>query len=93
MFEVGKILRWRSALWLLFPLALLLITIFITRSAGSRISPVPRPATVTRTEPNLAADMDHDGLPAKRWRPLPNNSNFPGVYRLKILTQQVSPEE
>ncbi|HEY2961060.1 MAG TPA: DUF1175 family protein [Pyrinomonadaceae bacterium] len=24
---------------------------------------MPRPATVTRTEPNLAADLDHDGLP------------------------------
>jgi uncharacterized protein YfaT (DUF1175 family) len=63
MFEVGKILRRRSALWLLFPLALLLITLFISRSAGNRISPVPRPAIATRTEPNLAADLDHDGLP------------------------------
>jgi uncharacterized protein YfaT (DUF1175 family) len=63
MFEVEKTLRRRSALWLVFPLALLLITLLISRSANSRISPVPSPATTTRSETNSAADLDHDGLP------------------------------
>ena len=67
MFDVGKMTRRRSALWLVFPATLLLFTLFISRSAVSRISPVPSPAFVTpnaiRTEPNLTADLDHDGLP------------------------------
>ena len=33
-----------------------------------------------------------DGHPQKRWRPVPNNPNFLGFYRLKILDQQVTPE-
>jgi uncharacterized protein YfaT (DUF1175 family) len=63
MFDVGKTLRRRSALWLVFPAALLLITLIISRSVDSHISPMPSPATPTRTEPNLTADLDHDGLP------------------------------
>jgi len=73
MFDVGKILRRRSALWLVFPPALLLITLFISRSANSRASLMPSPskhdhtAKHTNSEPNLSpdptADMDHDGLP------------------------------
>jgi uncharacterized protein len=67
MFDVGKMLRRRSALWLVFPPALLLITLLISRSADSRISPMPSPASPIRTERNLSpdptADMDHDGLP------------------------------
>jgi uncharacterized protein len=35
--------------------------------------------------------LDHH--PNKRWRPLPNNPNFLGFYRLKILNQQVASEE
>ena len=62
MFDVGKTFRRRSALWLVFPATLLLITLIISRSAYSHGSPVPSPAPVTRSEPNLAADMDHDGL-------------------------------
>jgi len=34
-----------------------------------------------------------DQHPNKRWRPLPNNPNFLGFYRLKILNQQVASEE
>ncbi len=34
-----------------------------------------------------------DGHPSKRWRPIPTNPNFLGFYRLKILSQQVIPEE
>lgn len=34
-----------------------------------------------------------DQHPNKRWRPLLTNPNFLGFYRLKILDQQVSPEE
>lgn len=67
MFDVGKMLRRRSALWLVFPSTLLLFTLVISRSANSRISPVPSPSitipSTTRTEPNLSADLDHDGLP------------------------------
>ena len=29
----------------------------------------------------------------KRWRPISTNRNFLGFYRLKILNQQVTPEE
>jgi uncharacterized protein YfaT (DUF1175 family) len=68
MFDVGKMTRRRSALWLLFPATLLLFTLFISHSADSRISPVPSPSSavgraVIPTEPNLSADVDHDGLP------------------------------
>ena len=35
--------------------------------------------------------LDHH--PDKRWRPVPANPNFLGFYRLKILNQQVTPEE
>lgn len=34
-----------------------------------------------------------DQHPNKRWRPLLNNPNFLGFYRLKILNQQVASEE
>jgi uncharacterized protein YfaT (DUF1175 family) len=34
-----------------------------------------------------------DQHPDKRWRPVSTNPNFLGFYRLKILDQQVSPEE
>lgn len=34
-----------------------------------------------------------DQHPDKRWRPIPMNPNFLGFYRLKILNQQVTPEE
>jgi len=34
-----------------------------------------------------------DGHPDKRWRPVAANPNFLGFYRLRILSQQVSPEE
>jgi uncharacterized protein len=34
-----------------------------------------------------------DQHPNKRWRPLPNNPNFLGFYRLKILNHQVASEE
>jgi uncharacterized protein YfaT (DUF1175 family) len=34
-----------------------------------------------------------DGHPDKRWRPVVTNPNFLGFYRLKILNQQVLPEE
>lgn len=34
-----------------------------------------------------------DQHPDKRWRPLVTNPNFLGFYRLKILNQQVTPEE
>lgn len=68
MFDVGKITRRCSALWLLFPAPLLLVTIFISHFASSRISPAPGPSsavvrTAIRSEPNLPADLDHDGLP------------------------------
>jgi uncharacterized protein YfaT (DUF1175 family) len=69
MFDVGKTLRRRSALWLIFPVALPLITLIISRSADSHVSPLPSPARetrsaiATRTEPDLTADLDHDGLP------------------------------
>ena len=67
MFDVGKMSRRRSALWLVFPSTLLLITLVISRSADSRISPVPSPSltipTASRPEPNPSADLDHDGLP------------------------------
>jgi uncharacterized protein YfaT (DUF1175 family) len=70
MFDVGKTLRRRSALWLIFPATLLtttlsLATLFISHSATSRISPVPSPSTPARIhiEPNVSADLDHDGLP------------------------------
>lgn len=64
MFDVGKMTRRRSALWLIFPTTFLLITCFISRSAISRIPSVPSPSSpVIRTEPNLSADVDHDGLP------------------------------
>jgi uncharacterized protein len=64
MFFVGKILRRRSALWLVFPATLLLVTLVISHSADSRNSPVPSPsATAIRIEPNPSADVDHDGLP------------------------------
>lgn len=63
MFFVGKILRRRSALWLVFPSTLLLATLVISHSADSRISPVPSPSLPARTEPNPTADLDHDGLP------------------------------
>src|SRR5687768_6613795 len=63
MFDVGKTLRRRSALWLVFPVSLLLITLIISRSADSHVSSMPGPAPVTRSEPDLAADLDHDGLP------------------------------
>ena len=72
MFDVGKMTTRRSALWLLFPstllATLLFANLFISRSANSRISPVPSPSNVVtgaviRTEPNLSADVDHDGLP------------------------------
>jgi uncharacterized protein YfaT (DUF1175 family) len=67
MFDVGKMLRRRSTLWLVFPSTLLLITLVISRSASSRISPVPSPSIAipssSQPEPNLSADLDHDGLP------------------------------
>lgn len=69
MFDVGKTLRRRSALWLVFPVALLPIILIISRSADSHVSPMPsparetRPESETRSEPDLAADLDHDGLP------------------------------
>ena len=34
-----------------------------------------------------------DQHPDKRWRPISTNPNFLGCYRLKILNQQLSPEE
>ena len=34
-----------------------------------------------------------DQHPDKRWRPISANPNFLGFYRLKILNQQVTPEE
>jgi len=34
-----------------------------------------------------------DQHPDKRWRPVVTNPNFLGFYRLKILNQQVTPEE
>ena len=34
-----------------------------------------------------------DQHPNKRWRPVQSNPNFLGFYRLKILNQQVAPEE
>jgi uncharacterized protein len=34
-----------------------------------------------------------DEHPNKRWRPVQSNPNFLGFYRLKILNQQVAPEE
>ena len=34
-----------------------------------------------------------DQHPNRRWRPQPNNPNFLGFYRLKILNQQVASEE
>lgn len=81
MFDVGKMLRRRSALWLLFPSALLLITLSISRSADSRISPVPSPAFTIRsaapTQPNLSSDLDHDGLPdATELRTFNDRENF-----------------
>jgi uncharacterized protein len=73
MFDVGKILRRRSALWLVFPPALLLVTLFISRSANSRVSLVLSPSKYTHAHkhsdaetnllPDPTADMDHDGLP------------------------------
>src|SRR5215212_5761993 len=63
MFDVGKTLKRRSALWLVFPVALLLVTLLISRSANSHNSPVPGPTSVVRAEPNASADLDHDGLP------------------------------
>jgi uncharacterized protein YfaT (DUF1175 family) len=77
MFDVGKTLRRRSALWLVFLTALLLITLIISRSAGSHVSPMPSPAHVTRIEPNLTADLDHDGLPdASELRSFNDRENF-----------------
>jgi uncharacterized protein YfaT (DUF1175 family) len=78
MFDVGKMTRRRSALWLLFPSTLLLFTIVISHSADSRISPVPSPSSaVIRTEPNLSADVDHDGLPdAIELRTFNDRENF-----------------
>jgi uncharacterized protein YfaT (DUF1175 family) len=63
MFDVRKTFRRRSALWLVFPVALPLITLIISNSADSHISPTPSPAPVTRSEFDPTADMDHDGLP------------------------------
>jgi hypothetical protein len=65
MFDVKKTLQRRSALWLSFPVVLLLITLFISRSANSRVTPSAAPTAhaSTRTEPSLSADLDHDGLP------------------------------
>jgi uncharacterized protein YfaT (DUF1175 family) len=63
MFDVRKTFRRRSAVWLVFPVALLLITLIISKSADSHISPMPSPAHVTRKQPDPTADMDHDGLP------------------------------
>lgn len=67
MFDVGKSTWRRSALWLLFPSVLILITLFISRSATSHISPAPSPAPLNRNEPraeiNPSSDLDHDGLP------------------------------
>jgi len=34
-----------------------------------------------------------DQHPDKRWRPISTNPNFLGFYRLKILSQQLTPEE
>ena len=34
-----------------------------------------------------------DQHPDKRWRPITSNPNFLGFYRLKILNQQITPEE
>jgi uncharacterized protein len=34
-----------------------------------------------------------DQHPDKRWRPVTGNPNFLGFYRLKILNQQIAPEE
>lgn len=34
-----------------------------------------------------------DQHPNKRWRPIQSNPNFLGFYRLRILNQQVTPEE
>ncbi len=34
-----------------------------------------------------------DQHPDKRWRPITTNPNFLGFYRLKILNQQITPEE
>jgi uncharacterized protein len=63
MFDVRKTLRRRSALWLVFPAALLLITLIISRSADSYVSPVPSPASPIQFQPDITADLDHDGLP------------------------------
>lgn len=77
MFDVGKTLWRRSALWLLFPSALLLITLFISRSANSRNSPVPSPSLTARIEPNTSSDLDHDGLPdATELRTFNDRENF-----------------
>lgn len=77
MFEVGKTLKRRSALWLVFPLALLLVILLISRSANSHISPVPGPTIAIRAEPNPAADLDHDGLPdAAELRTFNDRENF-----------------
>jgi uncharacterized protein YfaT (DUF1175 family) len=77
MFEVGKTLRRRSALWLVFPLALLLVILLISRSANSHISPVPSPSIAARAAANPAADLDHDGLPdAAELRTFNDRENF-----------------
>lgn len=70
--------RRRSALWLVFPATLLLFTLFISRSARNRISPVPSPSSpAIHTEANLSADLDHDGLPdAIELRAFNDRENF-----------------
>jgi len=66
MFDVRKTLQRRPALWLFFTLVLLPLTLLIARSVSSRVAPaatLTKPTHSTRTEPNLTADLDHDGLP------------------------------
>jgi uncharacterized protein YfaT (DUF1175 family) len=81
MVDVGKTNWRRSALWLLFPSVLVLIILFISRSANSHISPVSSPAPLNRNEPraeiNLSSDLDHDGLPdAAELRSFNDRENF-----------------